>query len=77
MANNVEYLYGWQATSPENVDPSVWKNGRVDPKLLDPVCRLSGSGYAALGDLVNVQRPQWKNIAGTFGMDAMPRAERR
>ena len=60
-----------------HVDPSVWKNGRVDPKQLDPVCRLSGSGYASLGDLVNVQRPQWKNIEGTAGMDAMPRAERR
>ena len=60
-----------------HVDPSVWKNGRVDPKLLDPVCRLSGSGYASLGDLVNVQRPQWKNIEGTAGMRAMPRAERR
>ena len=32
-----------------HVDPSVWKNGVVDPKLLDPVCRLSGSGYATLG----------------------------
>jgi len=60
-----------------HVDPSVWKNGRVDPRLLDPVCRLSGSGYAALGDLVNVQRPQWKHIEGTMGLDAMPRAERR
>ena len=60
-----------------HVDPSVWKNGRVDPKLLDPVCRLSGSGYAALGDLVNVRRPQWKDIEGTAGLDAMPRAERR
>ena len=60
-----------------HVDPSVWKNGRVDPELLDPVCRLSGSGYASLGDLVNVRRPQWKNIEGTAGMDAMPRAERR
>jgi flavin reductase (DIM6/NTAB) family NADH-FMN oxidoreductase RutF len=60
-----------------HVDPSVWKAGRVDPKLLDPVCRLSGSGYATLGDLVNVQRPQWKNIEGTVGTDAMPRAERR
>src|SRR6266404_7526904 len=60
-----------------HVNPSVWKNGRVDPKLLDPVCRLSGSGYAALGDLVNVQRPQWRNIEGTIGLDAMPRAERR
>ena len=60
-----------------HVDPSVWNNGRVDPKLLDPVCRLSGSGYAALGDLVNVQRPRWKDIAGSAGTDAMPRAQRR
>jgi len=60
-----------------HVDSSVWKSGRVDPQLLDPVCRLSGSGYAALGALVNVQRPQWKNIQGTCGQEAMPRAERR
>ena len=60
-----------------HVDPTVWKNGRVDPQLLDPVCRLSGSGYAALGALVNVQRPQWQNVQGTRGQDAMPRAERR
>ena len=25
MVNSIEYLYGWQATSPQNVDPSVWK----------------------------------------------------
>jgi flavin reductase (DIM6/NTAB) family NADH-FMN oxidoreductase RutF len=60
-----------------HVDPSVWKDGRIDPQLLDPICRLSGSGYAALGGLVNVQRPQWKNIEGTRGQEAMPRAERR
>jgi len=60
-----------------HVDPLVWKNGRVDPQLLDPVCRLSGSGYATIGTLVNVQRPQWSKIAGTRGQDAMPRAEKR
>jgi flavin reductase (DIM6/NTAB) family NADH-FMN oxidoreductase RutF len=60
-----------------HVVKSVWKNGRVDPRLLDPVCRLSGSGYASLGDLVNVERPQWKNVAGTSGSEAMPRAVRR
>ena len=60
-----------------HVDPSVWRNGRVDPTLLDPVCRLAGSGYAALGALVNVQRPQWRNIEGTEGREAMPRAARR
>jgi flavin reductase (DIM6/NTAB) family NADH-FMN oxidoreductase RutF len=60
-----------------HVDPSVWKDGRVDPKLLDPACRLSGSSYAALGELVNVQRPEWTNVKGTQGQEAMPREERR
>ena len=60
-----------------HVDPSVWKNGRVDPKLLDPACRLAGSGYARLGELVNVQRPEWKNVKGTHGQEAMPREEQR
>jgi flavin reductase (DIM6/NTAB) family NADH-FMN oxidoreductase RutF len=60
-----------------HVEPSVWKNGRVDPRLLDPVCRLAGSGYASLGTLLNVQRPQWRNIEGTLGQEAMPRAVER
>jgi len=60
-----------------HVAPRVWKEGRVDPKLLDPVCRLAGSGYAALGEVVSVQRPSWKNVAGTQGQAAMPRAVRR
>src|SRR6185503_9742615 len=60
-----------------HVDPSVWRNGRVDPKLLDPICRLSGSGYAGLGDVVHVERPKWKDVAGTTAQAAMPRAMRR
>lgn len=60
-----------------HVSPTVWRDGRVDPKLLDPACRLAGSGYASLGELVNVQRPQWKNIEGTQAQEAMPRSERR
>jgi flavin reductase (DIM6/NTAB) family NADH-FMN oxidoreductase RutF len=60
-----------------HVDPSVWRDGRVDPILLDPVCRLSGSGYARLGELLNVQRPVWSKVAGTTGQDAMPRAVKR
>lgn len=58
-----------------HVDPSVWKNGRVDPRLLDPVCRLSGNGYASLGDLFSVPRPEWKNVAGTTGLEGMPRVK--
>lgn len=60
-----------------HVDPSVWKNGRVDPRLLDPVCRLSGSAYASLGEIVNVARPSWTDIKGTTRQDAMPRIVKR
>ncbi len=37
------------------------------------------AGYLGkrLGELVNVQRPEWKNVRGTLGQEAMPREERR
>ncbi len=60
-----------------HVSPSVWRDGRVDPKLLDPACRLSGSAYASIGEVINVPRPQWKNVKGTEGQAAMPRAVKR
>ena len=60
-----------------HVDPSVWRDGRVDPRLLDPVCRLSGSAYARLGEIVNVPRTAWSAVEGTNGQDAMPRALKR
>jgi flavin reductase (DIM6/NTAB) family NADH-FMN oxidoreductase RutF len=60
-----------------HVDPSVWRDGRVDPKLLDPVCRLSGSSYASLGEIVNVPRTTWSSVEGTRGAAAMPRAVKR
>jgi flavin reductase (DIM6/NTAB) family NADH-FMN oxidoreductase RutF len=60
-----------------HVDHSVWREGRVDPRLLDPVCRLSGSGYASLGELYNVDRPEWKNVQGTTAREAMPRVKQR
>lgn len=60
-----------------HVVPSVWKDGRIDPKLLDPVCRLSGSGYAQLGELTNVARPFWKDVKDTQGQQAMPKATKR
>lgn len=60
-----------------HVSPSVWKDGRIDPKLLDPVCRLAGSSYARLGEIVNVPRASWSQIQGTKGQEAMPRAVKR
>jgi flavin reductase (DIM6/NTAB) family NADH-FMN oxidoreductase RutF len=60
-----------------HVSKSVWKNGRIDPRLLDPACRLSGSAYAQLGEIVNVARPDWKEIQGSTGTEKMPRIVRR
>lgn len=60
-----------------HVVPSVWKDGRVDPRLLDPVCRLSGSAYARLGDIVNIARPTWNDVKDTQGQAAMPKAVKR
>jgi len=60
-----------------HVDPSVWKDGRVDANLLHPVCRLSGLNYASLGEIFRIQRPQWKDVEGTHGQEAMPRAAQR
>jgi len=56
-----------------HVDPSVWREGRVDPALLNPVCRLSGSGYAGLGDLFKLARPKWADVSGSNGLECMPR----
>lgn len=60
-----------------HVDASVWKDGRVDSKLLDPICRLSGLNYGALGELFRVERPKWKDVAGSQAQEKMPRAARR
>lgn len=57
-----------------HVDPSIWNNGRVDPKALDPACRLSGSWYGRLGETFRVARSVWKGqVEGTSGREAMPR----
>ena len=60
-----------------HVDRSVWKDGRVDPRLLDPIYRLSGSLYANLGEILSVQRPAWKDVHGSVGQEKMPRAVKR
>lgn len=46
-----------------HVDAGVWRDGRVDPVLLEPVGRLGGSGYAGLGEVFDVQRPTWRGLA--------------
>lgn len=57
-----------------HVDASVWKDGRVDPELLDPVCRLAGTGYATLGEVFKLPRPSWSaDVEGTEPGAAIPR----
>lgn len=57
-----------------HVDPAVWRAGRVDPELLDPVCRLAGTSYARLGERFKLPRPSWeRDVAGTAPGEAIPR----
>ena len=59
-----------------HVDRSVWKDGRIDPLLLDPVARASGPFYAGLGEMINLGRAAWRDVEAK-GTDAMPRVEKR
>jgi len=58
-----------------HIDPSIWKDGRVDPRLLDPVCRLAGSWYGSLGDIYQIQRPVWNDVEGSSGTQKMPKKQ--
>ncbi|CAN5508681.1 flavin reductase family protein [soil metagenome] len=42
-----------------HVAGSVIADARVSPQLLDPIARLSGSGYTPLGDVFRMPRPTW------------------
>lgn len=46
-----------------HMDPQVMRNGRIDPALLRPVGRLSGSGYSRTADgLFALHRPSWADL---------------
>lgn len=59
-----------------HVDPSCWRGGRVDPELLDPVCRLAGTRYARLGEVFKLPRPSWeRDVRGTDPAESIPRLD--
>lgn len=59
-----------------HVADRVWRGGRVDPELLDPVCRLAGTRYARLGPVFQLPRPSWdRDVRGTAHGEAIPRLE--
>lgn len=42
-------------------DDLVQEDGRIDVRALDPVARLAGTLYAALGQIVDLPRPVWQD----------------
>ena len=45
-----------------HISERVWQEGRVNPKVLDPIARLGGSSYARLGEVFHLQRPTWADL---------------
>ncbi len=45
-----------------HVAADIWRNGRIDPLLLDPILRLAGSQFARLGPLITLRRPTWGDV---------------
>jgi flavin reductase (DIM6/NTAB) family NADH-FMN oxidoreductase RutF len=56
-----------------HVAADVWQGGRVDPVLLDPVCRLAGTRYATLGGIFQLPRPRWEELRDQPPEDRVPR----
>lgn len=45
-----------------HVATDVWRDGRIDPQLLNPVLRLAGSTFARLGPTFNLTRPTYDDV---------------
>ncbi len=58
-----------------HVDASVWTDGRIDPRKLDPVCRLAGTSYATLGEIFKLDRPSWADVSEVDPADRIPRRQ--
>ena len=43
------------------VSREIWRNGRVDPRLFNPLCRL-GTRYGVLGTMFRMNRPGWEVV---------------
>lgn len=50
-----------------HVADAVWRDGRVAPDLLQPVGRLSGSGYTLVDEIVSLGRPSWDDLRDAPG----------
>lgn len=40
-----------------HIDPSIYRQGRIDPRGLGAISRLAGHDYAKIGDIFTIERP--------------------
>lgn len=59
-----------------HIDESVWRLGRVDPELLQPVGRLGGAAYATVKDVYKISRPSWDRDQKTLRFPPDPESSR-
>lgn len=45
-----------------HVAERIFSGDRVDPNKLRPICRLSGSNYATLGEIISIKRPSRQDL---------------
>lgn len=45
-----------------HVAERVFTKDRIDPEKLNPICRLSGSNYATLGEIITIKRPNRQDL---------------
>lgn len=45
-----------------HVATDVWRDGRIEPALLQPVGRLAGSMFSRLGETFNLRRPGFEDV---------------
>jgi flavin reductase (DIM6/NTAB) family NADH-FMN oxidoreductase RutF len=45
-----------------HVAERIFTNDRIDPEKLQPICRLSGSNYATLGEIITLRRPNRQDL---------------
>lgn len=41
-----------------HIDNAIYENGRIDPKGLGAVSRLTGNHYTTIGEIFSEERPQ-------------------
>jgi flavin reductase (DIM6/NTAB) family NADH-FMN oxidoreductase RutF len=58
-----------------SVSPGIWRNGRVDPVLFNPLCRLGGR-YGTVDSVFKMTRPSWAELR-TADKDVVSSSVRR